>query len=123
MDLNKLKATRRRRRKFHIRKRLRGTTERPRLTVTRSLRHIYVQVIDDTRGATIASASSDHKDLRDQVGNDGGNKKGAVAVGAALAQKLKGMGVTKLCFDRNGYRYHGRVAALADAVRKEGIEV
>lgn len=123
MDLNKLKAARRRRRKFHIRKRLRGTTERPRLTVTRSLRHIYAQVIDDTRGATIASASSDHKDLRDQVGNDGGNKKGAEAVGAALAQKLKGMGVTKICFDRNGYRYHGRVAALADAVRKEGIEV
>lgn len=123
MDFNKLKATRRRRRKFHIRKRLIGSSERPRLTVTRSLRHIYAQVIDDSKGITLCAASSDHKATRDEVGKNGGNREGAVLVGSALAKRLKELGVTKVCFDRNGYRYHGRVAALADAVRKEGIEV
>ncbi len=123
MDINKARAKRRLRRRRHIRKQIFGKPERPRLTVTRSHRHIHCQVIDDFKGATLFSASSLAKEIRDQVGTDGGNVKGATLVGTLIAQRAKQAGIQRLSFDRNGYRYHGRVAALAEAVRKEGIEV
>ncbi len=123
MEINKRKRQRELRRKRHIRKTLIGTTDRPRLTVSRSHNNISCQVVDDSRGATVAAASTLEKTLRDSIGKDGGNRKGAEAVGAALAGRLKELGVTQVKFDRNGYKYHGRVAALADAVRKEGIKV
>ncbi|MFN0059415.1 MAG: 50S ribosomal protein L18 [Planctomycetota bacterium] len=123
MDIHKNKAARRLRRKRHIRRTLSGTPARPRLSVTRSLKHFYCQLIDDTRGVTVACASSLSKELRDQIGVNTGNRRGAEMVGNLLAQRAKELGITKVCFDRNGYKYHGRLAALADAVRKQGIEV
>ena len=123
MDPNKHKSRRRLRRRRHLRKQLFGTSERPRLTVTRSLRNIYVQIVDDDRGVTLCSASTRAPEVRDQVGNDAGNVKGATVVGEFVAKRAKELGIGKLAFDRNGYRYHGRVAALATALRKEGIEV
>ncbi len=123
MNRNKVKAQRLRRRKLHIRKKVFGSAERPRLTVTRSSKHIHCQVIDDFRGVTVASASSQAKELRAEIGAKGGNIEGAILVGALLAKRAKEAGIEKLAFDRNGYKYHGRVAALADAIRKEGIQV
>ncbi len=123
MDQNKEKARRRLRRSRHIRKSIFGTSERPRLTVTRSLNHIYCQAVDDARGVTILSASSRAKEIRDEVGENAGNRKGAELVGRLLAQRAKDAGVRKMTLDRNGYKYHGRIAALTAAVRKEGIEV
>ncbi len=123
MEKNKLKQKRRLRRKFKIRKRLTGTAERPRLSVSRSLNHIYCQIIDDSQGRTLASASTRDKSLRDSLDQNSGNRKGAEVVGQAIAQKAKELGVSQLAFDRNGFRYHGRIAALADAVRKEGVKV
>ena len=123
MDPNKIKAIRRTRRKKHVRKKVFGTTERPRLTITRSNRNIHCQVVDDTRGVTLASASTLEKAVREQIDGYAGNRKGAEQVGTLIATRAKDAGVQRLAFDRNGYRYHGRVAALADAVRKEGIEV
>jgi len=112
---------RRRRRKRGIRKGLRGTSECPRLTVFRSDKHIYAQVIDDDRGATVCEASTRSKDLRDRI-SYGGNIAAAKVVGAALAEKAKAKGITAVCFDRNGYRFHGRVKGLADAAREAGLE-
>ncbi len=104
------------RRKKHIRKKVRGTAERPRLSVFRSAKHIYAQIIDDVTGNTLASASS----LKLKA--SGGNKPGATEVGAAVAKAAKKAGVGQVVFDRNGYLYHGRVAALADAAREAGLE-
>lgn len=105
------------RRKRRIRKKVLGTAERPRLTVFRSARQIYAQVVDDTAGHTLASATS----LKG--GDVEGAKIGAAeAVGSALAAACKDKGVTKVVFDRNGYMYHGRVKALADGARKGGLE-
>jgi large subunit ribosomal protein L18 len=119
MDASKLKQTRRRRRKLRVRKRVSGTAERPRVTVYRSLKHIYAQAIDDTVGHTIASASS-----RDGgFSGDGGNKAGAAQVGAALAERLKAKGIEAATFDRNGFKYHGRVQALAEAMREAGVKL
>ncbi len=116
MDKNKLKTVRRNRRKTGIRKRVKGTPERPRLTVYRSLKNIYVQVIDDLDGKTIASASSVKSD-------QGGNIEAAKAVGKQIAEQAKQAGVTQVAFDRNGFRYHGRVKALADAAREGGLKL
>lgn len=114
-----LKNTRRARRKIGLRKRIHGTPERPRLTVFRSLKHIYAQVIDDVSGRTLASAS-------DQAGKGGKAVKGktgsAKGVGTTLAERAKKAGVTKVVFDRNGYIYHGRVKALADGAREGGLQ-
>lgn len=99
-----------------IRKRISGTPERPRLAVFRSLKHIYAQIIDDTTGTTLASASSMEKDLAS------GNIEGAKAVGAKLAARAKEKGIQAVIFDRGGVRYHGRVASLADAAREAGLE-
>jgi large subunit ribosomal protein L18 len=101
-----------------IRRRMSGTPERPRLTVFRSLNHIYAQVIDDQQGHTLAAAGSIEKDLNVK----GGNVEGAKQVGKKVAERAKEKGVTRVVFDRGGYQYHGRVKALADAAREAGLE-
>ena len=108
------------RRKYHVRKKVSGTPDRPRLSVFRSNRHIYAQIIDDTAGATLASASTRVKTLRDQLTN-AGNKKAAETVGETIAKQALGVGIKCVCFDRNRYKFHGRVKALADAARKAGL--
>lgn len=101
-----------------IRGKVTGTAERPRLAVFRSLKSIYAQVIDDTTGQTIVSASSLEKD----AGAKGANAAAAKAVGALIAKKAKDKGVTRVVFDRGGYLYHGNIKALADAARENGLE-
>lgn len=120
MDHQKAKHQRRRKRTFRVRKRISGTAERPRLTIQRSLKHIYCQAIDDVAGKTLASASTVESDLR---GKAGGNCDAASAVGKAIAERLQAAGVKSLCLDRGSCKYHGRVAALADAVREQGIQL
>ena len=102
-----------------IRQRVRGTEERPRLAVFRSIKHIYAQVIDDRKGHTLASASSGEK--KAGIGS-GGNLAGAKQVGKLIAERAKAGGVKKVVFDRGGYLYHGRIKALADAAREAGLE-
>jgi large subunit ribosomal protein L18 len=119
MALTKLES--RERRKLRIRKHVDGTTERPRLSIFRSARHIYAQVIDDTSGATLASASTLSKDLRGGLG-EGNKTVAAKKVGALVAQQCKTRGIAKVVFDRNGYLYHGRVKALAEAAREAGLD-
>ena len=102
-----------------IRKKIRGTAERPRLAVFRSLQHIYAQVIDDTTGKTLVSASSVEKD---GPVKKGGNIAAATEIGKLVADKAVKAGVKQVVFDRGGHRYHGRVKALADAARKAGLE-
>jgi large subunit ribosomal protein L18 len=120
----KTKEDRRDRIKHRIRKRETGTTERPRLTVFRSLAHMYAQVIDDRNGSTIASASSVEPSLKSSFAptERGGNKAGAEAVGRAIAERLKAKGITRVVFDRNGFLYHGRIKAIAEAARQAGLE-
>lgn len=108
------------RRKYRVRKRLHGDAERPRLSVHRSHKNICAQLIDDSLGKTLVSASTLDKDLSEQVGY-GGNKDAAQAIGRAIAAKALAAGVTKVRFDRGPFRYHGRVAALADAAREAGL--
>ena len=119
MDTQKQKTIRHKRRRINIRKRILGTAERPRMCIFRSLNHIYVQVIDDLEGKTLASASTRDKDVSVEKG---ANKAAAAIVGAKIAEKAKAAGVTKVKFDRGGFRFHGRVKALADAARKAGLE-
>ena len=107
------------RRHRRVRKHVIGSAQRPRLTVFRSARHIYVQVIDDTTGRTIAAASTLDASLK---GTKNAKKDRAAKVGALIAERVKSAGVTKVAFDRGGYAYHGRVAALADAAREGGLE-
>jgi large subunit ribosomal protein L18 len=121
MDQQKLKHKRQLRRKRHVRRRIVGDKERPRLTVYRSSKHIYAQLIDDLTGITLASASSLQPDLRDTLAY-GGNVKAAVVVGTKLAEQAKSKGISKAAFDRGHYRYHGRIKALADAARKGGLQ-
>jgi len=109
----------RRRRHARVRRRVKGTGERPRLSVYRSLKHISAQLIDDTSGRTLAAASSVESVLRDA---GGANIEGARAVGGLVATRAKDAGITTVVFDRGGFAYHGRVAALADAARAEGLE-
>ncbi len=115
-----LKKTRRRRRKLRVRKRIFGTPDRPRLTVFRSSKHIAVQVVDDVTGVTLCQAASMNKELRKQI-SYGGNVAAAKAIGTVVAERAKEKGITKVAFDRNGYRYHGRIQALADAAREGGL--
>jgi large subunit ribosomal protein L18 len=107
------------RRHYRVRKHVSGTTERPRLAVFRSNKHISAQVINDVDGRTVAAASSVEKDLK---GGPGGNRDAAKKVGQLLGERAKAAGVTQVVFDRGGFRYHGRVAALADAAREAGLE-
>jgi large subunit ribosomal protein L18 len=120
-DKNKAKALRLQKRKWSIRKTLKGTPERPRLSVFRSDKHITAQIIDDYEGKTLVSASSLQKAIRGDAVN-GGNVAAATAVGKALAEKAKAAGLTKVAFDRGGRRYHGRIKALADAAREGGLD-
>ncbi len=106
----------RRRNHARIRRKIAGTAERPRLAVFRSLRHIYAQVIDDAAGRTLAAAGSAEKDLA-----GGGNTSGAARVGSVLAERARAAGVEAVVFDRGGAKYHGRVRALAEAVREGGL--
>jgi large subunit ribosomal protein L18 len=110
----------RQRRAFRVRKRVRGTTERPRLSVVRSHKHISVQVIDDLSGKTLVAASSQDKQLTGKL-KSGGNSDAAQAVGKAIAERAIAAGIKAVCFDRGAYRYHGRVAALANAAREGGL--
>ena len=101
-----------------IRRKVQGTAERPRLAVYRSLNHIYAQIIDDERGQTLVSASTIEKDLR---ATTGGNVEAARRIGQIIAERALSRGIDNVVFDRGGYRYHGRVKALADAVREAGL--
>jgi large subunit ribosomal protein L18 len=120
----KTREDRRDRIKHRIRKRVQGTEARPRLTVFRSVTHVYVQVVDDTRGATIASASSLEPSVKGglEKAATGGNVAGAKAVGTVIAERLLEQGVRRVVFDRNGFLYHGRIKAVADAAREAGLE-
>jgi len=120
----KTKEDRRDRIKHRIRKRVQGTEARPRLTIYRSVAHIYVQVVDDMTGHTIASASSVEPTVKGALDKKarGSNVAGAQAIGKTIAERLKEKGVTRVVFDRNGFLYHGRVKAVADAAREAGLE-
>ena len=110
------------RRHARLRKKVSGTAERPRLSVYRSLHHIYAQVIDDSKGLTLVAASTVEPELREKVKYKGGNIEAAKIVGTAIAKKAVEKGITKVVFDRGGQIYHGRVKALAAAAREGGLE-
>ena len=122
----RIKTTKDRRTRIALRqrKRISGTAERPRLRVFRSVSHIYVQVIDDLSGTTVASAASTEPTLKTVFGKEtrGGNIAGAKALGKAIAERLKDKGIKRVVFDRGGYLYHGRIKAVADAAREAGLE-
>ncbi|MFN2217493.1 MAG: 50S ribosomal protein L18 [Anaerolineae bacterium] len=121
MDKAKEKRLARQRRHARVRRHVRGTAERPRLCVFRSLRHIQVQVIDDTSGRTLVAASTHDSSVRSQL--DGKDKSAqAAVVGEVIAKRALDAGITQIVFDRGGYKYHGRVKSLADAARKAGLE-
>jgi large subunit ribosomal protein L18 len=107
------------RRHFRVRRNISGTADRPRLVVTRSLRHIVAQLVDDTKGQTIASASSMDSSIRGEAGN---KREIASKVGALVADRAKAAGISKVVFDRGGNQYAGRIASLADAAREAGLE-
>ena len=119
VDQSKMRRRSRLRRHRRIRKKLRGTADRPRMSVFRSSRHISAQLIDDDTGATLAAASTLEAGLRSEPG---GNAAAASSVGALIAARAAEAGITAAVFDRGGFRYHGRVAALADAARESGLE-
>ena len=120
MNHQKAKHKQQLRRRRHVRSKITGTPERPRLTVFRSSKHIYVQLIDDLSGSTLAAASSNTPDVRQSLPY-GGNVKAAAEVGKQIAVVAKEKGITKAAFDRGHYRYHGRVKALADGARAGGL--
>jgi large subunit ribosomal protein L18 len=117
----KIKNKLRLKRKVSIRKKIFGTPERPRMSVFKSHKNIYVQIIDDTEGKTLVSASTLDKDVRSEIPY-GGNKEAAKKIGEYIAKKAKEKNITKVVFDRNGFRYHGRIKELADAARANGLE-
>ncbi len=120
----KTKQDRRDRIKLRLRKRITGTAERPRLTVFRSLAHMYVQAVDDMAGRTLVSASTVETSIKGGMAGKArsGNQQGAEAVGKTIAERLIAKGIKRAVFDRNGFLYHGRVRAVADAARKAGLE-
>ncbi|HTU24687.1 MAG TPA: 50S ribosomal protein L18 [Pirellulales bacterium] len=121
MNHERARVQQRTRRAWRVRKRIRGTAQRPRLTVFRSHKHIAAQLIDDQSGRTLAAASTSEGELRGQV-KYGGNRTAAEAVGRTLAERALAAGVKQVAFDRGPFQYHGRVAALADAARKAGLD-
>jgi large subunit ribosomal protein L18 len=121
MRLQKLNNTRRWRRQNRVRAAIRGSAVRPRLSVCRSNKHVYCQVIDDESGRTLAAASTRDKSLRAQIKN-GGNCDAAKIIGAAIAQRALAAGVQQVKFDRGRYKFHGRVAILANAAREGGLQ-
>lgn len=120
MNKQKELGIRKQRREFHVRNRLRGDAQRPRMCVFRSCTHVGCQLIDDITGVTLVSASTRDKELRDQI-KYGGNCDAAKVIGQKVAEKALAAGITAVRFDRGGYKYHGRVAALADAARAAGL--
>ncbi|MHC4778542.1 MAG: 50S ribosomal protein L18 [Planctomycetota bacterium] len=120
MDPNKRKSRRRIRRQRRIRKKVIGTAEKPRLSVFRSLKHFYGQVIDDEKGHTILACSTLDKSIKGQLGV-GGNREAAQIVGREIAKKALAAGLKKVAFDRGGFKFHGRIKAMAEAARKEGL--
>lgn len=120
MDAQKIKHRRQERRRKHVRRKVQGTAERPRLTVFRSSKHIYAQLVDDLSGLTLAAASSAGKEIKTKLPY-GGNVNAAKAVGQMIAERAKEKGITLAAFDRGHYRYHGRIKALADAAREAGL--
>ncbi len=122
----KIKTKDDRRERIHLRqrKRILGTAERPRLSVFRSVSHVYAQVIDDLAGKTLVSAASTEPALKAKFAKDvrGGNRKGAEAIGQAIAERSIEKGIKRVVFDRGGFLYHGRIRAIADAARKAGLE-
>ncbi len=121
-DKNKAKQHRLERRKWSLRSRLSGSAERPRLSVFRSDKHIYAQVIDDLSGQTLVAVGSTNAEVRGADLKNGGNVAAAKAIGKAIAEKAKAAGITKVAFDRGGRQYHGRIKALADAAREGGLQ-
>lgn len=117
-----VRADTRLKRKKRVRKKIRGTPERPRLCVFRSTKHIYAQIVDDSAGRTLAAASSLLKDIGLENEMDCGNKKGAALVGTAIAKSALEKGIKRVIFDRNGFLYHGRVKALSEAARENGLD-
>ncbi|MBX3043520.1 MAG: 50S ribosomal protein L18 [Candidatus Kapabacteria bacterium] len=122
MKVQYLKAKRRLKRKAHVRSQITGSAERPRLTVFKSESQIYVQIINDVEGKTLVSASSIDKEIRSEVKAGMTKTAKSVLVGNYIAKRAKEANITKVAFDRNGYIYHGRVKALADAARQGGLE-
>lgn len=120
MNLIKEKIRKRARRHLRIRRKVIGTGERPRLSVCRTLKHIYCQIINDIEGKTLAAASTQSPDIRAQL-KYGGNVKAAEIVGKKIAEEAKSKGITKVVFDKGGYKYHGRIKALAESARKHGL--
>lgn len=118
----KAKKRRRERVRLRIRKRVVGTAERPRLAVFKSLRYVYAQVIDDTRGHTLAQASSTEADLRSGLTGSPGSRAAAKAVGEAVAQRAKAAGIERVVFDRGGHIYHGKIKELAEGARSKGLQ-
>ena len=116
------RAEARQRRKKRIRRRLQGTSERPRLSVFRSAKHIYAQLIDDTAARTLVAVSSLSKEVRSQLQGKGGNKEGAAVIGGSIAKRALEQGIKQVVFDRSGFLYHGRIKALAEAARQSGLE-
>jgi large subunit ribosomal protein L18 len=116
-------AKRRTRRQMRVRKKLQGTSERPRLAVYRSSKHIYAQLINDETSRTLAAASTLDPEIKPHLtGVTGGNKAAATLVGKVVAERAKKAGIDKVCFDRRSYKYHGRVQALAEAAREAGLQ-
>ena len=121
MNHEKAIAQQRQRRQFRVRKRTHGSPERPRLAIFRSHKHMYAQVVDDLAGRTLAAASTADKEVLGKLPY-GGNTAAAQAVGKAIAERAKAKGVTQVAFDRSGFKYHGRIKALAEAAREAGLE-
>jgi large subunit ribosomal protein L18 len=109
-------------RKKRVRTKVRGTPQRPRLSVFRTAKHIYAQIIDDTAAQTLVDGSSLSKELRPVIRGKGGNRAGAALVGEFIAKRAAGKGIKQVVFDRNGFLYHGRVKTLAEAARQHGLE-
>jgi len=122
MDKNQARREGRQIRHLRVRNKVKGTAERPRLTIFRSLSNVYCQLIDDEKSVTIAAASTMTSEIKAQLGAKRGNVKASEAVGETIAKLAQAKGIKKVCFDRAGYKYHGRVKALADAARKAGLE-
>lgn len=121
MNEKAVKHVRKARRVRRVRKKVRGTPDRPRLAVSRSHRNIYAQIIDDTTGRTLCAVSTQAKDLGAEFGY-GGNRAAAARVGKAIGEAARQRGIEKVCFDRRGHRYHGRIRALADSAREAGLK-
>lgn len=121
MAKSSIKAAARERRKLRLRKKIRGTSERPRLSIYCSGHHVYAQIIDDVKGCTLAASSTLSENVREE-GKYLGNIEGARRVGAAIAQVAKERQIQAVVFDRNGYLYHGKIKALADAAREHGLQ-